>query len=317
MKVYNFGDKENILNLRNMVINKPSKGVDANDSLLNAIFGGFKPQTLTIVSANSNGGKTTFLVQQTIKLCFKHHKKILFVSIEQGTEEMYKLFLSCLTHVERNHIYSDESTQEDIDTLNLIDSFQDLYFCYMPDISTSTINSLRSYIKTLGIEYLIFDYISSELSIYDDTNKVISGRDDLVLKNLTTILKQVAVELNIAVISATQLNNSPRDKNNKMRDASWLRGSFAIADKCDVGMILDGKFNEYEKKLVANSNPYFGLGDSNLVIDIYKNRYGPKDIKVFRKINFATFEYVDIAVYDTNENNLSNTYREKMKNDKC
>ena len=317
MQVYNFGDKENILNLRNMVINKPSKGVDANDSLLNSVFGGFKPQTLTIVSANSNGGKTTFLVQQAIKLCFKHHKKILFVSIEQGTEEMYKLFLSCLTHVERNHIYSDESTQEDIETLNLVDSFQDLYFCYMPDISTSTINSLRSYIKTLGIEYLVFDYISSELSIYDDTNKVISGRDDLVLKNLTTILKQVAVELNIAVISATQLNNSPRDKNNKMRDASWLRGSFAIADKCDVGMILDGKFNEYEKKLVANSNPYFGLGDSNLVIDIYKNRYGPKDIKVFRKINFATFEYVDIAVYDTNENNLSKKKKKKMKNDKC
>lgn len=317
MNFYNFGEKDNILALRSRIQSKPSKGVDANDSLLNSVFGGFKPQTLTIVSANSNGGKTTFLIQQAIKLCFKHHKKVLFVSIEQGQEEMFKLFLSCLTHIERNHIYSDETTEDELHYLDLVESFQDLYYAYMPDISIKEINCLKNYIQQFGIEYLVFDYISSELSIYDDSNKVISGRDDLVLKNLTTVLKQTAVELNIAVISATQLNNSPRDKNNKMRDASWLRGSFAIADKCDVGMILDGKFNEYEKKLVANSNPYFGLADSNLVIDIYKNRYGPKDIKVFRKINFATFEYVDIAVYDTNENNLSNTYREKMKNDGC
>ena len=53
---------------------------------------------------------------------------------------------------------------------------------------------------------------------------------------LSTALKDLASELNIFMMSSTQLSGDFENKRG-IRNQMFLRGAKAVADKCDVGVI--------------------------------------------------------------------------------
>lgn len=297
---------ENVLNILDDINSNPIMGEDAEDSLLNMTYKGLTPGTLTLFSANSNGGKTTFLVQNAINLVKNHNKKVLFISLEQSKEDILRLCLSCLTGINRSYVgFTDVMSEEEtkkVYNVVLSNVLKNLIIIHLEEFNSDFDKKLSSILELLPIDTLIFDYISSELTYTDNVQ-----RDDLNLKSMTTKLKNLAIKYNISVLSGTQLNNSERDKKATMRNASWIRGSYAIPDKADVAMIASGDFFKCEEE-VAKS-----LG-ANLVIDIYKNRKGRNNIKVFRKINFATFEYTDLMVTDEEaKKNLTQEITDEIK----
>ena len=122
---------------------------------------------------------------------------------------------------------------------------------------------------------------------------------------LSNTLKEVAMNYKVFIQSATQLNDGWSKKEIGLRDQNCLRGSKAIADKIDIGLI-GVRLNEEEKKQIEaiwtelkRQNPGKYRNDPNIVIDIYKNRRGELNcVKIFRYFDYGTCHCEDLFVTD-------------------
>lgn len=115
---------------------------------------------------------------------------------------------------------------------------------------------------------------------------------------LSNSLKEIASEYNIFIMTASQLSG---DFNKKcQRGAIYLRGSKALADKIDVG-IVGVKVPSDELDAIKPICEVRGIRSPNIVLDIYKNRRGQMcDVKIFRYFDYGTCRAKDLFVTDGN-----------------
>ena len=122
---------------------------------------------------------------------------------------------------------------------------------------------------------------------------------------LSNTLKEIAATYNVFIQSATQLNDGWSKREIGLRDQNCIRGSKAIADKIDIGLIAV-RINEEERKQIdaiwselRAQKPNVYTHDPNIVIDIYKNRRGEMNsVKIFRYFDFATLRCQDLFITD-------------------
>ena len=110
-----------------------------------------------------------------------------------------------------------------------------------------------------------------------------------------------ANKFNIYLGSSTQLNDSYKDDSNK--DAGALKGSKAIIEKADYGVLALPVTHKDLKRLkpIIESEGRFGSVTPNMSYYIFKNRGGKwKAIIVWTKINLGTMREVDCFVTDYN-----------------
>ena len=119
-------------------------------------------------------------------------------------------------------------------------------------------------------------------------------REDQVLANVSKALKDLAREQNVCIVTAT-LTSGDADNNN--RDAQLIRGSKAIVDKVDVGIV----FSRPTKAEIAAWKDYPKADEANLVYNIYKNRGGVyNNIKIVLNVDYSTMRFKDLFVVDNN-----------------
>lgn len=119
----------------------------------------------------------------------------------------------------------------------------------------------------------------------------------VVLMMLSNSLKEIAAQYDVFIFTASQLSG---DFNKKcQRTASFLRGSKALADKIDVGIIgIRVPPDEDEAVKVIYEGRFI---KPNIVMDVYKNRRGKMcDVKIFRYFDYGTCRATDLFVTDCN-----------------
>lgn len=94
----------------------------------------------------------------------------------------------------------------------------------------------------------------------------------VALRLFTTSLKNVTVELNVFMMTSTQISNDEENKNGGFRDFHNIRGSRAICDLVDFACIMSRPSVE-ELNAVSGFKQSFGYAP-NLVTDVFKNRRG-------------------------------------------
>ena len=114
---------------------------------------------------------------------------------------------------------------------------------------------------------------------------------------LSNTLKEIAATYNVFIQSATQLNDGWAKKEIGLRDQNCIRGSKAIADKIDIGLIAVKITDEERKQIDAiwselkAQYPNKYRNEPNIAIDIYKNRRGEMNsVQIFRYFNGAQFD---------------------------
>lgn len=123
---------------------------------------------------------------------------------------------------------------------------------------------------------------------------------------LSTKLKDLANELNFFIASGTQLNRTWEEiAKTGIRNQNMIRGSTAIADKCDAGYIsLPVMANELEalKSLVQSK----GYKNPTHVTDVYKVRRGRyKNVRIWSSVDLGTCRVEDLFVTDELFNEIS------------
>ena len=98
-------------------------------------------------------------------------------------------------------------------------------------------NIIEKNIIRNGAKYIFFDYIQVTASLAQELNRLFGYtlREDQMLNQLSTALKNLANKYDVFILTSTQLNRTY--KVDQYLDVTALRGGMATADKCDYVVI--------------------------------------------------------------------------------
>ena len=238
------------------------------------------------------------------------YQKVLFVATEMTADEIQTLILAYVSGVNEKTILLGNYTPDELDrvkqALDIIDKYgQNFIIECIPDPSIAMIKArLTKYIVQDGVEFIFYDYIFTSPSLITEFASA-DVKEYVALMMLSNTLKEIAMNYKVFIQSATQLNEGWSKKEIGLRDQNCLRGSKAIADKIDIGLIGVRLSEEEYKQIDAiwtnlkKQNPGKYTNDPNIVIDVYKNRRGELNcVKIFRYFDYGTCHCEDLFVTD-------------------
>ena len=129
--------------------------------------------------------------------------------------------------------------------------------------------------------------------------------DNTVILMMASIaLKDLANELNIFVMSGTQLNEKWKEYKG-IRDYNLIRGSKAIADKIDVGGISLPLTQEEHDSMDILARK-LGKDLPTQVQDLYKVRRGKYNrVRIWSRVDLGTCRTEDLFLTDQNGNEIT------------
>ena len=149
---------------------------------------------------------------------------------------------------------------------------------------------VREKVLLHNIGYVIYDYIFIGPALLNEFRHF-GVRNDEVLLMMATALKDLAVELNVWVLTATQVNANA-DNNTNIRNEASLAGGRATINKADNGAIMARPTKEELEILEPVTSVY---GKPNLVIDIFKVRSGEwTQVRVWSLVDLGRMRRQDL-----------------------
>lgn len=287
-------------------------GLPIQGHIYNQIIDGARPGTLTIRSAASSIGKTRNAVADACYLAYPlrynserceweqigSNERVLFIVTEQQFDEVRKMILAYLTDFNESRFkFADFSEREQgiiTQAISIMERYKDnLLLVKMPNPTIELVKTLvRENCITNDIHYVFYDYIFIGPALLNEF-KGFRLRNDEVLLMFATALKDLAVELNVAMFTSTQLNAKGED-NKEIRNEGALAGGRSTINKADNGAIMARPTKEELDTL----EPLFDdRGMPNLVTDIYKVRSGEwTQVRIWSKMNLGTLKKEDLFV---------------------
>lgn len=287
-------------------------GVPLQGEIFNEVCSGARKGTFVLRSAGSGTGKTRQAVGDACYIAFPFRydetsdkwiqigsgKKVLFIATEQNIKEIQKMILAYLTGFnETKFRYGGFTDKEKLiikQALWVLEKYQDNFFIVrMPNPTIELVKTLvRENVLMHDIEYVFYDYIFICPSLLAEF-KGYGLRNDEVLLMFSTALKDLAVELNIFMMSSTQLN-AKGDDNSNIRNESAISGSRSIINKADIGCIMARPTKE-ELEFLQNEGGISFL--PTMVTDIYKVRAGEwNQVRIWSDVNLGNLRKKDLFV---------------------
>lgn len=291
----------------------PLYGLGFNDGYLNTLTGGMQLGKFYLRSMATGRGKTRLGILDLLKVSAyemydartgKWYKNpspqpSLFVSTELEQDEIDLIILSAVTKLQPDTIRSGKYSAEEKERLNRgVQALKKspLHFVELLEFSIAdVINIIDNYVLNYDCSYVVFDYIQMCSKLARTTReafKDVNLRDDQILLELATALKNEANNRNIYIMSATQLNGSHQsDDYYSSKTEGALRGAKSIADKVDVGMIVENVTSKDLKNLSEliedlETNPQHLT--PNMGTFLYKNRLGTKGVIIWSYTDLST-----------------------------
>lgn len=229
----------------------------------------------------------------------------LFITTEQRLDEVQTAMLAFLAEVDEEHIltakYEDDEEERVLYAANVLKS-SPLHIKYLPDFSLQDIeNTIKFAVHDWNTKYVFFDYLHSSMKILSEVSskaRVANLREDNVLFMISTRLKDLCNEYGVFIMTSTQLNGGWADAD--VFDQNLLRGSKAISDRVDIGMIaLDT--TERDKEALVDIVSRLGIEMPEMKISVYKNRRGRwKGVLLWCKADRSTCRINPIFVTNYN-----------------
>ena len=311
------------------LMSNPEVGLPLDGDIMNSATRGARAGKLYVYSAPSGAGKTRYMVGNACAISMPYiddagkvimrdnYKKVLFVATEMTADEIQTLILAYVSGVNEKNILLGNYRPNELEriqrALSIIETYKDNFIIEcIPDPSMAMIRTrLAKFIVQDNIEYIFYDYIFSSPGLLSEFRDI-EVREDVALMMLSNTLKEVAQVYNVFIQSATQLNENWSKNAVGIRDQNCLRGSKAIADKIDIGMVAVRLTDqEWEKvaaiyETLAKKHPEWQGLKPNMVVDLYKNRRGEvSSMKIFRYFDHATCRSIDMFIVDSSYNTFT------------
>lgn len=292
-----------------------SIGLPVQGHIYNKVISGAEKTALTIRSGCSGLGKTRQAVGDACYLAYPvrydsnkrqwvqtgSSEKVLFIMTEQTFPQIKKMILAYLSDINDSRFKLGHFTQEEEERLDkaisIMEQFEDnLTLIKIPNPTIELVKTMvRENCLTKDISYVFYDYIFIGPALLNEF-RGFALRNDEVLLMFATALKDLAVELNVAMFTSTQVNASADDNKNIRNEAS-LAGGRSTINKADNGAIMARPTNEELESLQELTAKY---GTPNCVTDIFKARSGEwTQVRIWSQVNLGTMKKRDLFITDS------------------
>ncbi|MDO5026542.1 MAG: replicative DNA helicase [Tissierellia bacterium] len=238
-------------------------GISTGFRDLDRYLSGLQNSDFILLAARPSVGKTALGINIAVNAA-KAGKKVGVFSLEMSKRQITQRIISMMTMVNLSDIISGRLSDGEWNQLLMkLEDIKNLDL-YIDDTASISLTELRAKAKRKkqeeGLDLIMIDYL--QLMTTDSTR--VENRQQEI-STISRGLKALAKELNIPILSLSQLSRKTEERSDKKPMLSDLRESGAIEQDADVVMMLY-RDDYYDKESELQNN---------LEIIIAKHRNGP------------------------------------------
>lgn len=294
-KIFNIrGDRSNdgLVHIKNIITSEvqnlmklcedpnSSTGLGTGFSGLDSCIFGLNQSDLIILAARPGMGKTSFATNIAVNVAKRYkEKQICIFSLEMSKEQIVSRILSSEARVTSEEMKTGKiSSDKWKDIGEAADVLQQLNI-YVNDMSNISINEMKSQLRRMNnLGVVVIDYLQLMSTGRADGNRVNE------ISEITRNLKIMAKELNVPVITLSQLSRGSEQRPDKHPMLSDLRESGSIEQDADIVLFLyrEGYWDK------ASENP------NSCECIVAKNRHGEtRTVPLYWDGQFTRFSEVE------------------------
>lgn len=254
-----------------------NQGISTGYYDLDFILQGFRGGQLVIIAARPSVGKTTFALNLVRNMCVHGGKSGLLFSLEMKALDITLNLLCSMAKVDSFRLRSGVLTSDEENVLYDAGEILSGASFTIDDTSSLTTMSMRSRARRLkhksGLDFIAIDYL--QLLSEGATNKN-DGRQQEVAA-ISRRLKGLANELDVPIISLSQLSRKVEDRTDQRPRLADLRESGAIEQDADIVLLLHRE--DYVRRQQGKKDEEIPPEARNKAeIIVAKNRNGPTGV---------------------------------------
>ena len=261
-------------------------GIPTGFSYLDKVLGGgFHRSDFIVVGARPAMGKTSFALNVARNIAMKG-RKVLFFSLEMSKEQLAQRIISTEARIVSNKLRTGDITDSDWEKLGL--ALQNLINCELYFDDTANINVPEMKARALrmkDIDCIVIDYLQLMSGTKRTENRVNE------VSEITRSLKMMAKDLNIPVVTCSQLSRGVAKNNGDHRpQMTDLRESGTIEQDADIVLMLHRE-DYYKNDPDAETDPE-SVNIAEVIVG--KNRHGSTEtVKVAWNPEFTMFSTLE------------------------
>lgn len=236
---------------------------------LDAVLTGLNKSDLLLIAARPGMGKTSFALNIATNVCRKSDKQVAVFSLEMSKEQLATRMLSSEALVNSNSLKTGRLTSDDWTRLVSGADYLSKMNMYLDDTAGITVPQMKAKLRRLNnLGLVVIDYLQLMSSARKIDNRVNE------ISEITRSLKLMAKELNVPVITLSQLSRGPEARTDHRPMLSDLRESGSIEQDADIVMFLyrDAYYNKESpdqniSECIVAKNRHGETGTINLVWD--------------------------------------------------
>ena len=221
---------------------------------------GLKPSDLILIAARPGMGKTSFAMNIAVNAArINRDKKVAVFSLEMSREQLVARMLSSEGRITSEQMKTGKIEYSQWRGLNQAAEMLNMVELYIDDTASITIGEMKAKLRRMNnLGLVVIDYLQLMSSGRKDGNRVAE------VSEITRNLKIMAKELNVPVITLSQLSRGPESRTDKRPLLSDLRESGSIEQDADIVLFLyrDAYYTKAEENI------------SSCECIIAKNRHG-------------------------------------------
>lgn len=309
---------KNVRELLRDLKEKPEVGAPLQGEIFNTVVRGARLGKFYLMSAASGSGKSRTMVGNASYIAYPIRydskrgewintgacEKVMYIGSEQKMDEIQTMIIAYLTDINEEKILYGTYNTDEAHRIEIATEIMDIYsdnfiFTRLPEPNLAQVKShVRMNVLSNHVNYVFYDYIFATPSLLNEFRDL-AIRPDVALRMLSTLLKDLSAELNVFIMSATQITGKMEFKLGYIRNENMLRDSKSIPDKADICFIRARILPE-EMELIGPLCERIGRVP-NQVSDIYKVRRGKYvDVRIWHSVDLGTCRTEDLFITDAN-----------------
>ena len=222
-------------------------GISTGYSLLDKTLTGLNKSALILIAARPAMGKTSFALNIAVNAAKKSGKKIAVFSLEMSKEQLVNRILSSEASVESTKLRTGELEGEEWQRICAASADIAKMPMYIDDTPGLTVNEMKAKLRRLpDLGLVVIDYLQLMT-----TGRRSDGNRVQEVSEITRSLKIMAKELDVPVITLSQLSRGPEGRQDHRPMLADLRESGSIEQDADIVLALyrDAYYNKESEKV--------------------------------------------------------------------
>lgn len=250
-----------------------TRGITTGIKDLDKLIHGWMPGSLNILAARTSLGKTT-LALNFANVAINAGKKTLFFTNEMPATQIMEKILSLRSGVFNHKLFSGILDQKQID--KVLDACEGMAEKHLW-INQSSGRRLRSFLGEVrrahhenGLDFVVLDYVQ-QMQLDEKSSQ---QNRTLEIAEITSAIKELSIDLNIAVVCIAQLNRQAENSNDEPNLAN-IRDSGAIEQDADTVIFIHRERERIDGQcdLLVAKNRFGPCGKLQVQTDLKVNKF--------------------------------------------